>query len=896
MATTMVLKADPVDAEAGVHTSIAFSRLPQHQPDDCANEGLCHSPVVPALGQSFSWARQSPTKSRESRMPASGGPGPLLASLPSFTPVFGSGENVQEVRELEGATAGARNKAVNIHKRLPSNSHYSSPILRRDSASTFESTDSSPTTTISTMDSALTEPSPSSSPESPASVAPLPTFGPSYGTSKAPGSHAVGQAERPSTAFASLPGVNRADSPNKKMRNMKNLSVNTSTLSRGSQHLPQLAFQPNTLTTAKAHAFSAPPTPSFIVPPKLPRKNPSNLGLKISTPDDNSISKEGSNIVPPTPSIDSQTRTLNYLQSVSAAPLICSPTVAPEGGMRLPPLGGLSNGERTGKTRPPLSMSYRSWEYQNSSPISRQTLDHVEEENDYELPLSREAKSPAYPQGPVCVYDPHVYLYLEPTDTEASQFDVVLNVAREVKNPFTAAMEKTASSRGVDAAVQVELGDGEIYGAHQENVPAPSDKSFSSALDTKPDFTPQTIPDVSSGRDGNPEYIHILWDHNTNVVDDLLRLCELIDDRTKKGMKVLVHCQCGVSRSASLVVAYGLYKNPNLTVQEAYDAVKSRSRWIGPNMNLIYQLSEFKSKLPKTMTAGQASWHSWRDAGRSNPNSKTPDVRSALPSSSFNEPPLGHVSALFRKDLDLTPARANSFSPPGSAQITGKKETGDITPGPSSAPPDMQWSPSGTQMLSPTFADKNPFDRLPSDQVNAPAQGEDPSRAPVSMEIGTSVYPSPSFFSTQLTKSTKLPRLALRKDEQKADEQPLTAAPSPLAESLPAGFSSMTTRRGATPRQLPFRQEPPRFTSSQISTSFRNDHPVIDEPPLTPSLLSPRAAEFTASPFHRTAAGDLAGSSIAEQAVMSPKPQDDDPRSPAERGQAPIVRSIFDML
>ncbi|KZF22213.1 DSPc-domain-containing protein, partial [Xylona heveae TC161] len=165
-------------------------------------------------------------------------------------------------------------------------------------------------------------------------------------------------------------------------------------------------------------------------------------------------------------------------------------------------------------------------------------LDELQEE-DIEEPLSHEAKkSPAYPCGPVCVYDPHVYLYLEPNEVEASQFDVVLNVAREVNNPFLLRKERRAS-------------------------------------------------------EGTLDYIHVPWDHNTNIVDDMLSLVKVIDDRVAQGKRVLVHCQCGVSRSASLIVAYGLYKNPDLTVQQAYDAVKQRSRWIGPNMNLIYQLSEF---------------------------------------------------------------------------------------------------------------------------------------------------------------------------------------------------------------------------------------------------------------------------------------------------------------
>lgn len=82
----------------------------------------------------------------------------------------------------------------------------------------------------------------------------------------------------------------------------------------------------------------------------------------------------------------------------------------------------------------------------------------------------------------------------------------------------------------------------------------------------------------------DPEYIHIPWEHNSDIVPDLLRLCKLIDERVTQGKKVLVHCQCGVSRSASLVVAYGLYKDPSLSVQEAYDTVKAKSKWIGPNM------------------------------------------------------------------------------------------------------------------------------------------------------------------------------------------------------------------------------------------------------------------------------------------------------------------------
>ncbi|KAF2486613.1 dual specificity phosphatase, partial [Neohortaea acidophila] len=158
----------------------------------------------------------------------------------------------------------------------------------------------------------------------------------------------------------------------------------------------------------------------------------------------------------------------------------------------------------------------------------------------------QEAKPEAYPNGPIAVYDPYIDLYLEPTVEEAREYDVIMNVASEVRNPFVG----TTSSTTENASANTE-----------------------------------------------PEYIHVKWEHNSDIVPDLLNLVKLIDERVMQRKRVLIHCQCGVSRSASLVVAYGLYKDPSLSVQEAYDLVKTRSKWIGPNMNLIMQLQEFRSSL-----------------------------------------------------------------------------------------------------------------------------------------------------------------------------------------------------------------------------------------------------------------------------------------------------------
>src|SRR5262249_12136582 len=58
---------------------------------------------------------------------------------------------------------------------------------------------------------------------------------------------------------------------------------------------------------------------------------------------------------------------------------------------------------------------------------------------------NEDVKSPGYPDGPIAIYDDNVYLYLEPTAEEASRFDVVINVAREVANPFRATEAAAAS-------------------------------------------------------------------------------------------------------------------------------------------------------------------------------------------------------------------------------------------------------------------------------------------------------------------------------------------------------------------------------------------------------------------------------------------------------------------
>jgi len=542
--------------------------------------------------------------------------------------------------------------------------------------------------------------------------------------------------------------------------------------------------------------------------------------------------------------------------------------------MQLPPFGNQNIPRRLGQVRPLIFSQKSSYESSDPSPLAVQQICEVEEENDYEPPLSQEAKSPAYPEGPVCIYDPHVFLYLEPNEEEASTFDVVLNVAREVQNPFSLA-EKASQKQ--DEGTKLEgLSEMNIPGAKDQDMPEPqtavSEVSFRSAFETLPSTLPTTSPTKAKAAKPDVEYIHIPWDHNTNIVDDMLRLCELIDDRVRQGKRILIHCQCGVSRSASLIVAYGLYKNPELSVQDAYDAVKKRSRWIGPNMNLIYQLSEFRNKLPRASPPAPSGWRSWRTLGkgRSNTgggvNSTTRSTLSpAVTESSSMEP----HSAPLPVDKDCGSEGAQSLSPVLSPLTTTASCSGEITPGPSSAPPDMQWSPSG-----PSLEEREGREGINNVEPGLPALGS-PSKS-VDVRIDGANILGKAFDDF--------------KDVGEGSYRFSTADPS-----LPGGFSGIKFTQPAL-ETLPFRREPSNLPGNVANRQieFRVDKTVSHVPP-TPSLLSPRAAEFTASPFHRTAAGDLATSAF-EAGLTSPKILDDDPRSPAQRGKAPITRSIFDVL
>ncbi|XP_013148807.1 PREDICTED: dual specificity protein phosphatase 1B-like, partial [Papilio polytes] len=79
---------------------------------------------------------------------------------------------------------------------------------------------------------------------------------------------------------------------------------------------------------------------------------------------------------------------------------------------------------------------------------------------------------------------------------------------------------------------------------------------------------------------------------HTNLLPYFPMANAFIDEGLHRG-NVLVHCHFGVSRSATIVIAYLMAKY-QLTFEEAYSYVRNRRRFINPNPGFISQLKEYE--------------------------------------------------------------------------------------------------------------------------------------------------------------------------------------------------------------------------------------------------------------------------------------------------------------
>ncbi|POR34032.1 Tyrosine-protein phosphatase pmp1 [Tolypocladium paradoxum] len=714
-----------------------------------------------------------------------------------------------------------------------------------DSTSTqmSESTESSPTTTLSTTDSSpLSDPSPSSSPDSPVNLIPLnnypsTSFGCPLGNGTMLSIPEAGALERPMT------------SPAPRRRNMKGLSI-----------------QPPAAVTATSQTFATEPSSPSFIKPMIPamRRKPSQLSLKTSTSDllaKTSLEMPASPAMPPI----LQRRALKH--STSSPHMLTglkSSTFGPPGGMTFPKVlerneSGLSEVLRPMKSS--MNMEFSTTITEEESPIKMQLANRADNEPYHESVNNEDQKSPGYPDGPVAIYGDSVYLYLEPTAEEASRFDVVINVAREVKNPFDVPQQ-----RQQDSAM-----------AGQPSQPTPSDESpipdtavttasFATAFefqlwDDKSVETP-TTPKANPLKD--PEYIHIPWDHNTDIAPDLMRLCETIERRTREGKKVLVHCQQGASRSASLIIAYGLYQRPELSVNDAYYAAQAKSRWISPNMKLMYSLQDFQKELSKKRLPPTSAYRP--RTGRSPTKHRLTLSADAadMPSKEPRTAPLpGEGRGADEGDPNLSSTRPRGSSTPGIQ---------DVSPGPASAPLSYSWRehveekpPLPMPCMTVDWLPQRPKSGMGRAEPSSANPGE-PWTKPAEQVTGAPASPPSSGLGGQPLSHFQMDGL----EGVGLVEQTVT-----IASAYPDDDALMSPRAEAMTNN-------PLHGFSQVA-GLR-----FVEPPPTPTggLFSPRDSKFPRDAF----------SFFGRITASARPPQVADPRSPPTRGEAPIIRSIDEIL
>uniref|UniRef100_A0A8C6SRQ9 Dual specificity protein phosphatase n=1 Tax=Neogobius melanostomus TaxID=47308 RepID=A0A8C6SRQ9_9GOBI len=98
---------------------------------------------------------------------------------------------------------------------------------------------------------------------------------------------------------------------------------------------------------------------------------------------------------------------------------------------------------------------------------------------------------------------------------------------------------------------------------------------------------------------------HFEDNHKEDISRWFLDAIEFIDSVRDSSGRVLVHCQAGISRSATICLAY-LMKRKRVRLDEAFEFVRRRRSIISPNFSFMGQLLQFESQLLATSCAAEA--------------------------------------------------------------------------------------------------------------------------------------------------------------------------------------------------------------------------------------------------------------------------------------------------
>jgi len=98
-------------------------------------------------------------------------------------------------------------------------------------------------------------------------------------------------------------------------------------------------------------------------------------------------------------------------------------------------------------------------------------------------------------------------------------------------------------------------------------------------------------------------YTHIKINdtYDENILEKLDKITENIDSiiNNKPDNKILIHCAAGISRSASILIAYLMRYTEMKTYELAYNFLHQKRSIINPNSNFVEQLKVYEKNVKK---------------------------------------------------------------------------------------------------------------------------------------------------------------------------------------------------------------------------------------------------------------------------------------------------------
>ena len=91
------------------------------------------------------------------------------------------------------------------------------------------------------------------------------------------------------------------------------------------------------------------------------------------------------------------------------------------------------------------------------------------------------------------------------------------------------------------------------------------------------------------------DFNYLQLEMDDSLEEDLNKFIPNCFDFIEKSQKIYVHCAAGISRSASIVIAYLMYKK-KITYEQSYKIVKEHRKEIFPNPNFEEQLKKMEKE------------------------------------------------------------------------------------------------------------------------------------------------------------------------------------------------------------------------------------------------------------------------------------------------------------